>query len=809
MTSWIRNNYAVSAAALAVAMAAAPAMAQTAQPAGETDEFTDIVVVARKVGERQQSLPIAITALSSSDIKNKVVVNVQDLQAVTPGLTASINPQGAAPIFAIRGTATENLIDGGVALYFGDVPVLSSYTLANNFYDVSSVEILKGPQGTQFGTNTTGGTISFRPQAPTDKLEGYVTAGYGNYDRREIEAAINLPLSEALKFRFAGNYVKRDGYVNNPLGGAASNNLTPAKFWDEDHYGLRGSMRVELEGFTNDLIVDYYNQDQADNPQIPIVFADASGVPGSNPANFGARIGGPGLVFIGADPATAVFGPAVQRPYFLKAEIWGVQDVLKFDLSDSLSIRNVIGYRNDDVDSSQNNSGTSLAIISVQTHDKNTRFVNDFTLQYRGLDGRLRGSLGFYYQKDHKKQGVVANAAQNILRAFGAPAFVVSNNVVGRELNFKSTAVYGNVDYDVTDKLTLTGGLRYNWDDYNIRFSSASGNGAPYVGIPVVGAPVSIPAGVTCSAGALSSYSGANGTSSLANCLGLRDGSSSAASFNAVATYKFTDRALAYAKVSHGYLSGGLNTNLREVPRYAPEKNTTYEIGAKADWHLGDRPIRTNIALFYSKIKNKQVVNNYTYDDRTNGNGVFNAARETVYGFEVEGRYSPVDGLTFDASYSYVHAKFDKFLFPAAGGNGNGGGVTLIPATDLSGNKPAQTPSGQLNLAASYDLPVSDTVGKITTTVSAYHTTTILGNNIDRTRGLGKQFNEIPAYWLVNASVNWENVLNSPISARFWVKNVFDKEYKTFINAQFPAFGYAVAKFGEPRTYGVSATVRF
>lgn len=805
MSSGICSLGAVSAIALASTLVAQPVLAQSAQPAEAAPEFADIIVTARKVEERQQSLPIAISAFSSTDIKNRVVINVQDLQTATPGLTASINPQGAAPIFAIRGTATENLIDGGVALYFGDMPVLSSYTLANNFFDVASVEILKGPQGTQFGTNTTGGTISVRPKAPTDSFEGYVTAGYGKFERRELEAAINIPLSEAVKFRFAGNYVKRDGFVQNPAGGAASNNLTPSSFWDENRYALRGSVRVEVGNIVNDLIVDYYNQDQGDNPQIPIAFADATGIPGSNPANFGARLGGRGLVFIGADPAVAaVNNPALQREYYLRAEIWGVQDVLRVDLSDNWSIRNVIGWRNDDVDSSQNNSGTSLSIISVQTHDQNTRFANDFTLQYVGAGGRLRAALGGYYQRDRRRQGVVANAAQNIFRAFGAPNFVVSNNIVLSARTFRSKAIYANVDYDVTEKLTLTGGLRYNWDSYGLVFQSASGNGLPYVGQPLL--PT---AGIPCSAGALASYAGANGSSDLASCTGLRDGSSAAASYNAVATYKFSDRALAYAKISHGYLSGGLNTNLREVPRFAPEKNTTYEIGGKADWQLGGRPVRTNIALFYSKISNKQVVNNYAYDDFTSGNGVFNAARETVYGFELDGRYSPVEGLNLDVGYSYVNAKFDKFLFPAAGGNGLGGGTNLIPATDLSGNTPALTPTGQLNLAASYELPVSEDVGKITATLSGYHTSSIIGSNIDRTRGLGAQFNEIPAYWLANVAVVWENVLNSPVSAQFWMKNVFNKNYLTFVNAQFPSFGYTVAKFGEPQTYGVAATIRF
>ncbi|SKC03366.1 TonB-dependent receptor [Sphingopyxis flava] len=779
---------AVSMAAISVALAAVPAVAQDAQA---PTEFEDIVVTARKVAESAQSLPITVAAFSGAELTKKVVLNVQDLQTVTPGLTIGAAATAGAPIFAIRGTATELGIDGGVALYMNDVPVISSFTIANAFYDVSTVEVLKGPQGTQFGTNTTGGTISVRTNRPTDRFEGYVKGGYGNYNRRELEGMINLPVNDVLGFRFAGNYVKRDGYVKNPIAAGGA----PKEFSSEDHYSARGTMSLNSGPVNSVLILDYFNRDEEPIAQIPVAFGPTP--TGVNLTNLGAQTGTRKTIFVGADPS------GVRKPFFGKAKLFGLEHLLEIELSDSLSLRNVVGYRHEDTDTSEESSGTTITQVHTTGSTKNDQWTDDLTLRYTGLDGRIRASLGGYFSQRDKSQGLNSAVVQGVyLTFFNAP--LVTEIHTFERAKFKSKAVYFNSDFDITETLSVTGGFRYNWDRIKSAGSRASGNGV----LATYGYNFYPTATIPCSANAFTGFVDFD----LATCSGTRSASFRAPSWMFAVTNKFNSDVLAYAKISHGYLAGGLNFTIREVPAFKPEKTTMMEAGVKADWSVGGRPIRTNVAIYHGKTSDKQVFYNFNYDDGSAGFGVFNAAKLSVYGADFEMRFSPVDRLTLDASYNYIHSKFDKFLFPAVGGNGDGQtGTTLVPATDLSNSTPAQTPEHQFNVAASYEWPLDPSAGTVTSTISGYYTSKITQTNVfpPYNATFGQVYNTIDGYFTANASLNWENVMGSPISAQLWVRNLFDKNYIVYRGTQFQAFGYSTVIYGAPRTYGASATFRF
>jgi len=778
----------VSLAALAPLSPAAWAQDGAAvEPSGPTggSGIEEVIVTARKTQEAAQDLPITIAAFSEEELENKVVLNIQDIQSVTPGLNVSVNSQGGAPVFAIRGTATQNLIDGGVALYFDDVPIMSSYGLANAFYDIASIEILKGPQGTQFGTNTTGGTITVRAKKPTDVFEGYIKGGYGNFNRTELEGMVNIPVNDVFKFRFAGNFLQRDGFVDNPIAGGS----VPKEFADEDHYSLRGSMRAETNLMTNDIVVDYYNEDRAPGVDIPVLFTDTAAGPGTNPANFGAQLGTPDTVYIGADLTGVPLKPLIQN------ELWGAQHVLNFYVNDQLTVRNVLGYRDDASDTRQNSAGSTINQINVLTSDRNEQWTEDLTLQFSLMDDRLRASVGGYFASQRKQQGVVANASQSLFLAFTGLPLVADIHIFSVK-HFDSAAAYSNVDFDVTDRLTVIGGIRYNWDSGDLRFGQALG-----IGLPDNGTDFFPSESVPCSESALVGFDDVD----LDACVGRRKADWKAPSYTFGANYSFGERSLAYAKVSGGYLAGGFNTTIREVPAYDPEKNLMYETGLKSDWDVGGRPVRTNVSLYYGKIKDKQVVTNVNYDDGGSGNGVFNAAKETVYGSDFEVEFLPTDSLTLSANYSYLHAEFDEFQFPEIGGPE----FTLSPSVDLSGNTPAGTPKHQLNLGATYRWPVDPALGDVTTTLTGYYTSKIDIENVDKTQGLGDELDTVDSYWLANASLGWANIAGSNWSSQLWVQNLFDEEYAVSKSAQFAAFGYATVRYGAPRTYGITATYNF
>lgn len=785
---------ATSITAIAIALVAEPAMAQNATTAEQepAQELADIVVTARKVGEAAQSLPISISAYKGADLQNKAVLDVRDLQTVTPGLTISNNATGGVPVFAIRGTATELGIDGGVALYLNDVPLMSPVGITNAFYDVSTVEVLKGPQGTQFGTNTTGGTLTVRTNLPTDKFEGYAKAGYGNYDRREFEGMLNLPVNDVLGFRFAGNYVKRDGYVKNLIAAGGA----PERFANENHYSLRGTMSLSSGPVESALILDYFHRDEAPAATIPIAFGPDAGF-GINLQTLGSQLGTRKTIYVGADPS------GVQKDLFGRADLFGLEHRVNIDISDNVSLRNVVGYRHDHTTTSEDTAGQTLTLVNVYKDTKTSQWTDDITLRVKALDGRFRTSLGGYFLWNDKKEGINANVVQQVYLAFfGFPGVT---NIYNNEIRkFDSKAVYLNSEFDITDTLGISGGFRYNWDRVSSRVNVAQSDGV----LPNFGPKFLPDAQTPCKVAALLAYT----EKDIATCSGQRAKSFRAPSWTFAVTNKFSQRVLGYAKISHGYLAGGTNFTIREVPFYDPEKTTMIEAGLKADWSLGGRPIRTNTAIYRGRTTGKQVFANANYDDGFSGYGVINAARQTVYGVDFELRYSPVENLTLDVNYNYIHSKFDKFLLPGLGGNADGlTGATLVPPTDLSGATPAQTPKHQLNAAISYAWPLDPDSGKVTTTVSGYYTSKITQSNTFGTYNatFGQQFNELDSYFITSASINWENVAGSPVSAQFWVRNLFDKNYITFKNAQFQAFGYATAIFGAPRTFGGSLSVKF
>lgn len=756
-----------------------------AQDSGAKPVLEEVLVTARKKLESEQTLPITVAALTGAELSNQVVLDVRDLQAAVPGLQVSTSNQAGFPIFAIRGSETQNNIDGAVGIYFGDVPVITTTAVANAFYDIGSVEILKGPQGTQFGANSTGGTVSVRPNLPTDEFEGYVKAGYGDYDRTELEGVINIPVTDVLRFRFAGNYLERDGYIDNK---SAGGNI-PDEFWDEDHYSLRGLMRIETERLTNDTIVDYYDADELFYLPIPTLFTDAGGYPNSNPENFGDRVGKPDTVYLAPNLT------GLDRPLNTETELWGVQNVLNFAIGDDWSIRNVTGYRDDDRDASERSGPTSVHTITVLTSDENDRFVNDFTLQYDG-GGRLRGALGYYYQDDNRDQGIVATAAQNILiSVLGAP---IANNVrIWNERENTFEAIYANLEFDLTDRLTIAGGYRYNWDEVKLAYTPSGGLGLPDMGsnfFPDETAP--------CKPLEFAAYPKVD----LDRCVGYSDADFEEDSWNLALSYNINTTTLAYARVAKGYIAGGLNNNLREVPAFDPETQIQYEIGLKSDWDLGGAPIRTNVAVYYGEIDDKQIVQNASYDDGTPANGVINAAEETVQGVDLDIQLIPVDGLTLSVSYTYIDAEFDSFQFPGLGGPD---GPSFVPPQDLSGEQPARVPENQFNGTISYDFPIDQQYGFVTATLSAYYTDSTRVRNTDITGIYGASYITLDDYWLFNGSIIWDEIAGSSFGAKLWANNLFDEEYENSKDAQFNTFGYATTRYGAPRTYGVSVTYNF
>jgi iron complex outermembrane recepter protein len=212
------------AALVALSVGAAPAFAQTATEAEEAPA-SDIVVTARRTEERLQDVPVAIAAFGAEALQERRIESEIDLQIATPGLTVRQTGSSDQLNFAIRGQSIDSFSNSAPAVvaYFNDVPAGGGTSTA--FFDLSSIQVLKGPQGTLFGRNATGGAVLYSTALPTHKFEGYAKAGYGNYDNVQLEGAVNLPIGEALALRFSGLHRKRDGFQRNLLDGTRANSI--------------------------------------------------------------------------------------------------------------------------------------------------------------------------------------------------------------------------------------------------------------------------------------------------------------------------------------------------------------------------------------------------------------------------------------------------------------------------------------------------------------------------------------------------------------------------------------------------------
>ena len=212
----------------------------------------DIVVTARRQEERLQDVPVAVSAFGAEALAERRILSETDLQSATPGLTVRSVTSSNQLNYAIRGQSIDSFsyTAPAVVSYFNEVQ--AGGTTATAFFDLSSIQVLKGPQGTLFGRNATGGAVLYESAKPKlDKMEGYLTAGYGNFDNREIEGAINLPLSSFAAIRVAGRYQKRDGYQRNLYNGQDQGSV--------DASTIRGSLLLESgDGrFQNVAVVQY------------------------------------------------------------------------------------------------------------------------------------------------------------------------------------------------------------------------------------------------------------------------------------------------------------------------------------------------------------------------------------------------------------------------------------------------------------------------------------------------------------------------------------------------------------------------
>ena len=794
----------VLAAGLVISGAAQAQSVPAAEETADQGGIAEIIVTARKSSENIQSVPVAVTALSADDLASKQVFEVTDLARTAPSLTISTGGTGPASIvyLAIRGQAQNSpnsLSDSSVGIYMDGVYVARPIVGNLGFLDMASAEVLRGPQGTLFGRNTTGGALNLTSNRPGDEYEAMLKVGFGNYNYQSIEGMVNAPVSEAVGLRIAGRYGKRDGYFQNDKIGYPQGSI------DKDLV-LRGTLVVAPveSNLKLTVIADFVRY--ADD-------GNATAVAAINPAvlslpAYGAFINSEFARFVSSaqlpafTAANSKWTDTFSRPQTGDSQIDTLQNnnevdaiagTLEWDLG-GVSIKSITAYRKSFTDDSLDLHGfpSSVNPFTPFLPNATSGFISTYNNEQFSEEVQLSGSLGaldwqtgvYYFKESGDEQ-----SRAFILGGVQSPRTL-------SEYSSRSTGAFAQFNYNVTDALRLTGGIRYTWDKRTIDRQSTDNWRKPD-NLEV------------CTVGPNSGR-----TAEAATCTDPRSASFKYPAWTLGADYRVSDQLFLYAKTSGASMSGGFNSRFVPAPftqQFNPEKVRDAEVGFKGDFL--DRRLRTNMAFFLAKQSNVQRIVNALVGT-TLTQFVTNTGKVDAKGFEFEGTALPWDGMELTGSLSYLDAKYVR------GSRTENQGTALAPVlVDRSGEPVTQAPKWTWNLGATQTFPTSfgavslhaDYAYIADRAMDAATAKTLAQGgtqaNIDAV-AIGNAASIVKGYGLLNGRIAIN--LDSPdIELAFWGRNLTNQAWFTNVFNNYTGLGATVQFQGAPRTYGATATIKF
>lgn len=822
-----------SAAIIPAIALSVPAFAQAAADSSDEGGIAEIIVTARKTSESLQSTPVAVSALSGESLANQQIVGIQQIQATTPNLTFSsaVAQPGSSTVF-IRGQGSSDgliAIDQAVGVYVDGVYAARSTGGATDLVDVQRVEVLRGPQGTLFGRNTTGGAINIIANQPTDKFEGSMRADYGNYSTWLAQGVLNVPLGSGIAVRGAYQHREHDGYgrnvtLNRPVGDLKSDygrltfGIKPegsqfSALISGDFSKFRNSgEQVGLKSYNPTLstLAPDLSANPVISPYSPSeLLAAACGtqaLPPFPPGN--ATAGFLGALKAGAIPICPAVTPrpgpigsyalsGVNNPGFYnqtgnvpsygKSDTYGASGVMEYEFSDAANVKSTTAWRGVKLESLTDNDGTPYAIVGGLAPVPGNRITQDQFSQEIQLSGKLDSFEyilgGFYF---------VENGTDN---SDSASLFPLSPSVatIDSKVRNKSIAGFGQVIVKVTDSVRLTGGLRYTEDTRDLVIRNRDRNVLSNVVTSSLG---------TFADGLLDRDPSDPFRATFKNKFNYW-------SYLLSADWQASDDLFFYAKTGRSQRSGGLNTRAVAggIPPVAfkPETVTDYEIGAKVD--LLDRRVRLNLAAFNSSLDDQQR-NVIGIGNGRLVSGVQNAAKAEIRGLEAELTVAPAIGMTLGANFGYTDAKYKSFV-NLDGSDWSSTKFPYTPKTTIGifGDYSADLGSGKFKLHADYSWR-----SKLYAVPIAASTPQRAGRTAEQIAALSNALQEtarVPSYGLLNARIAFE-LNDTGLEIALYARNITKKQYFTrLLPLEGTALGLTSYMPGDPQTYGVSATVRF
>jgi iron complex outermembrane receptor protein len=779
--------------ATATGLLSSRALAQS-EPATTVSEA---IVHARRVSENTQLAPVAVTQLTPLALQQDTVTQVDDLQRNAPSLEVDPGSLGgsADPRFTIRGLSGELVTDPSVVIYFDEVPT-DPRNIAYAMYDLDSIDILRGPQGTLFGRNSTGGAVVLETALPRPQFEGYADLRYGAFNDREFTGVLNVPISASLQARISGDIERRDGTVQSVTGGF--------KYNDRNHESARAELLFQpIAEFENLLEATYYEVRQInDLPILTGVSPCTASASGISPICFFSSATGvlPGVPpFV---PTNLVTGAPDVAALLAQQQALGIDKTVNafrapFDVDydaatdiatarfGPISLVNIAHVDWSRYRTGFDFTGTGSGLLDQQSLQSAHDYSEEAHLV--GETRPLTWILGIFYSDvrggENDSYDLVGYPGNPL---FGFPGNPVSPQTVNLSAPQSSTAVFGQATYDLSTwirGLSVTGGYRETWDRRSFTQQRLQ-PGNPLLGVP------------TC---ALLGFPGVDP----ATCVERLSTSFSAGTYDASVNWQATPNILAYFASRRGYKAGGFNFAAADPSfiSYAPEYVTDVELGLKADWKAGSMPVRTNIALYRAGYDNIQaqfillspsglpeavVVNQDPVTGQKN--------TATLDGGEAEVTLAPLRQLNVNASVGYANGKYDQF----ASEQSSGGGTTSI---SLAGQPIAGIVRTTLRVGMNYTPDTPDAWGHPTFAAALYNRSSQLGNELNPTL--------IPGFTTLDLRLDWRNVAGRPFDLALYGDNVTNSRHLAIANDLTQVVGIASAQWSEPAVYGVEMRYHF
>ena len=787
-------------------------------------ELTEIIVTARRVEERLQDVPISMTVFNQAQIANRNIVNASDLAAYVPSLSMSNTLGNSSASFSIRGFVQDIGTAPSVAVYFADVVAprggSNNFNVGDGagpgqFFDLQNVQVLKGPQGTLFGRNTTGGAILLVPQKPTADRDGYAELSYGNYDMIREQAVFNTPLGDALRFRIGVDHQTRDGFVDNTTG------IGPSKFNNVAYTSVRASLVADVtSNIENYTILSGTYSDTAGEP-MKMVEANPTTIPiGFLAAAQLARYGSSNFYSVQNDFPDA--DSRLSQEQLINTTSWKPND--------QLTAKNIISYARLTYDLTGPVGGTHLNFADLNPlvpllpgvppgfafppntfvnytgsiplpgghTSKQSTFTEEPRLEGTSLNGKMTWQSGLYLELSDPL-GVSGALADNLINCPGhgltcANPFFGEGSVsstTGKKTT-RDYGAYGQASYEITDQLTFTGGARYTWDQTKV-IGALQSYVTPFGFTPVP------PTAVVCQNPLITSP----------GCTQTVEQDSHAPTWLVDLDYKPSSDLLLYAKYARGYRTGGVTLQApTEFETFRPEKVNTYETGIKTSFSEAVKGT-FNVAAFYNDFTNQQVTLGFTPKvpgSVPNASGIGNVGASTIYGVEIESSIVPFEGLTVDFGYTYLHTEITQVSLPTV----SGASPYEIVAGPAKGDHLEFSPENKYTVTAMYTLPLAASWGHIAFGPTFTHTDSQVTEYTNRDAGGQLTGASVLAPRdLLDLNLNWTGVAGSGFDLSFFADNVTQKKYYTY-ELDWGAFsGFQTAQLGNPLFYGARLRYNF